>query len=352
MTEALNSGEAGAGAHAEPEWVAWPDDRLLDLRMCDLRVSIRSSKLAGRIQQLHRELAGKGLVFRPHFWLSDEWYCPDGVAGVALPFYLAHPRLERLELNQVFEVEGGEHDACMRFMRHETGHAIDNAYRLRRRRRRTEVFGPSSARYLDEYIPRPYSRSFVRYLPGWYAQSHPAEDFAETFAVWLDPESGWERRYVGWPALKKLRYVETLMQELAVQELPVLDRRRVDPIGRTTKTLRQHYAEKRERYGIGDGVAYERELRGLFSAAPEYSQNPSAAQFISAMRKQVRSRVARWTGVYAYTIDQILGEIVKRCGDLRLRLVVPEEQARLDFIIAMTVQTMKYVHSGRHRYVR
>ena len=199
------TGPGGAGSGSEPEWASWPDERLLDLRLCDLGVTIRGGELADRIGQLYGELRGLGLRFRPHFWLSDEWYCPDGVPGVAIPFYLAHPRLARLELAHMLEVEGGTPEWCMRLLRHETGHAIENAYRLRLRRSRQRLFGKSSERYRDYYVPRPYSRRFVVHLEQWYAQSHPDEDFAETFAVWLAPDSNWRERYAGWPALEEAR---------------------------------------------------------------------------------------------------------------------------------------------------
>ena len=120
--------------------------------------------------------------------------------GVAIPFYLAHPRLEQLERAQMLEVEGGTPDWCMKILRHEAGHAIDNAYKLRQRRRRQQVFGPSYMQYPKYYTPKPYSKSFVLHLDSWYAQSHPDEDFAETFAVWLNPDSDWRdalRRLAG-----------------------------------------------------------------------------------------------------------------------------------------------------------
>ena len=133
---------------------------------------------------------------------------------MAVPFYLAHPRLERLEKAQMLAVEGGEHEWCMRILRHEAGHVIDNAYKLRLRKQRRRLFGSSSNPYPEFYAPRPYSKSFVLHLDPWYAQSHPDEDFAETFAVWLTPESNWKTRYAGWPAIKKLEYMDELMQSL------------------------------------------------------------------------------------------------------------------------------------------
>src|ERR1043165_7262414 len=153
------------------------------------------------------------LMFRPHFWLSNEWFTPDGVPGIAVPFYLAHPRLEKLEMDQMLEVEGGTPEWCMKILRHEAGHAIDNAYRLRMRLGRQRVFGPSYMQYPDYYTPKPYSKSYVLHLDSWYAQSHPDEDFAETFAVWLTPDSDWKSRYAGWPALRKLEDMDGLMAE-------------------------------------------------------------------------------------------------------------------------------------------
>jgi hypothetical protein len=342
----------GPAPGAEPEWATWPDERLLDLRLCDLGLTIREGDLADRIGQLYDELKRLGLRFRPHFWLSDEWYCPDGVPGVAIPFYLAHPRLGRLELAHMLEVEGGTPEWCMRLLRHETGHAIENAYRLRRRHRRQKLFGKSSERYRDYYVPRPYSRRFVVHLEQWYAQSHPDEDFAETFAVWLAPDSNWRERYAGWPVLRKLDYVDATMREIADERPPVVSRARIDPLSRLRKTLRQHYEEKRRHYGLDEDVSYDRDLRRLFSASPEFRDRPPAARFLGRIRREVRRRVAQGTGVYQYTIDQVLGDMIDRCRELGLRVAVPEEQAKLDFTIALTVQTMNYLHSGRHRIVR
>ena len=109
--------------------------------MSELNLSIEGGALEKRIADLYEELAARGIQFRPHFWLSDEWFTPDGVPGIAIPFYLAHPRLARLEREQMLEVEGGTPSWCMRILRHEVGHAIDNAYLLRRRSRRQAMFG-------------------------------------------------------------------------------------------------------------------------------------------------------------------------------------------------------------------
>ncbi|MBI3783267.1 MAG: putative zinc-binding metallopeptidase [Deltaproteobacteria bacterium] len=333
-----------------PGEIDWPDERLLEVRMCDLDIGIPGSELQTHIDQLYSELEANGIRFRPFFWLSNEWFTPDGVPGVAVPFYLAHPRLARLELNQMLEVEGGTTEWCMRILRHETGHAIDNAYGLRRRRRRQELFGKSSQEYPEHYVPRPYSKSFVLHLEPWYAQSHPDEDFAETFAVWLTPGSQWREKYAEWPtALKKLQYVESLMHEIGVREPTVTTGRRVDSLRSLRKTLRTHYRERRERYGIGVSQSFDSDLRRLFSDAPAHERNLHAARFLKRIRPQVRRTVARWTGAYQYTIDQVLGEIIQRCRELNLRLTQSEEQTELQFTVLLTVQAMNYLHSGQHR---
>jgi len=184
--------------HAGVDWTTLSDDKLLDIRMCDLHLSIEGTEIEPRITQLNSELEARGLHFKPHYYLSDEWFTPDGVPGIAIPFYLAHPRLAKLEEAEMLEVEGGDFESCLRILRHEAGHAIDNAYRLRRRPTRRRLFGNPATDYPEYYTPKPYSKSFVQHLDHWYAQSHPDEDFAETFAVWLDQSSLWGTRYAGW----------------------------------------------------------------------------------------------------------------------------------------------------------
>ncbi|MPY87060.1 MAG: hypothetical protein GEU99_03980 [Luteitalea sp.] len=327
-------------------WPELSDEALLDLRLCDLPITIQGSKLEARIQQLYDELAARQILFRPHFWLSDEWFTPDGVGGIALPFYLAHPRLEKLEEAMMLEVEGGTDDWCMKIMRHEAGHAIDHAFELQRRRKRQKLFGSSAQEYPQFYTPKPYSKSFVLHLDMWYAQSHPDEDFAETFAVWLTPDAHWHTRYAGWPAFRKLEYMDELMTQLAGAKPTKPSRRRVYPLARIKRTLGQHYERKSAHYGLEYPDFYDRDLRRLFS---ENSGTMSAARFLSRIRKDVLRRVARWTGEYQYTINQVIVDMIVRCRELKLRLDRPEDQVKLEFTVLLTVQTMNYLHSGRHR---
>jgi hypothetical protein len=330
-------------------WPDLPDEELLDLRMSQLPLKLEGTVVETRIEQLKKELSDRGLNFPLHFYLSDEWFTPDGSVSMAVPFYLAHPRLERLEKAQMLAVEGGEHEWCMRILRHEAGHVIDNAYKLRLRQQRRKMFGSSSKPYPEFYDPRPYSKSFVLHLDPWYAQSHPDEDFAETFAVWLTPESNWKARYTGWRAIRKLEYMDALMASL-VGKKPLLTRaEEVDPLRRLNRTLRFHYRRKRRHYGVDHPNFYDRDLRKLFSDAPEHASHMTAAQFLGRHRQQVRKVVADWTGIYQYTIDKVLEDIALRCRELKLRLATPEDRALQEFTVLLTVQVMNYLHSGRHR---
>ncbi|MEX0612761.1 MAG: hypothetical protein WD229_11640, partial [Pirellulales bacterium] len=173
-------------------------EELLQRRIGDLNLRLDGTPVARLTRRLHDELAQAGLCFRPPVYLSDDWGCPDRVPIIGVPFYLADPELTRLEDELMEGVEAESDDQIMRYLRHEAGHALNYAYRLYDLPEWTTMFGPFLRPYADEYTPNPFSRGFVRHLPAWYAQKHPDEDFAETFAVWLDPRSNWREVYAEW----------------------------------------------------------------------------------------------------------------------------------------------------------
>jgi hypothetical protein len=246
----------------------------------------------------------------------------------------------------MLKVEGGTELECMRILRHEAGHALDNAYLLHRRQRWRDLFGPYTQPYPDSYRPRPNSRRFVLHLDGWYAQAHPAEDFAETFAVWLTPDYPWRRRYAHWPALEKLEYVDSLMQELTGQSPRNRRRRHVEPLSEARVTLREHYRRKREHYAVEFPAYYDRDLRRVFVAEPARSVHPPAAVFVRSQRRELREAVARATGVHPYTVDHVLENIIERCRRLKLRVAPPPREAREKVLLMLTVHTMHVAHAG------
>ena len=180
---------------------------------------------------------------------------------MAIPFSLLDQRLISLEKKLLGFVEGEKTEECMRILRHECGHAIENAYRLRRLKSRQQTFGTTSTPYPTRYRPDPRSRHYVRNLEHYYAQAHPDEDFAETFAVWLDPKSDWQRKYRLWPALKKLQYIDELMASVAQISPSVRERTKIDPLSELRSTLHQHYARKQSKLGATRGLSRTRSGR-------------------------------------------------------------------------------------------
>ena len=293
------------------------DEQLLSLRFCDLKLKIERSAVAKRVRRLYRELDKRQIGFRPHVWLSEEWFSPDGVPGIAVPFYLAHPRLERLERRMMRNVEGGSAESAMRILRHEAGHAIDTAYRLRRRKRWREIFGPASLPYPDTYRARPGSRRYVQHLGEWYAQAHPCEDFAETFAVWLKPNSSWRRTYAQWPAFHKLEFVDELLENVRGTRPPVRNREVVEPLRENTHTLADHYRRKLRRYSMYRRTVTDHLLERVFTAE-RLRRAPRASTFLRAHSLHLVNATMRELHAERYSVEQILRIVVERAEKLGL----------------------------------
>jgi len=322
------------------------DQELLAARLCDLPIRIDGSLLDRRVRRLHRELQGRGIVALPHVYLSEEFFNPDGVVGFAVPFYLAHPRLMRLERSQMLEVEGAGEGECRRIFRHEAGHAIDEAYKLHEQARYQQLFGDPALSYPASYTPRVESREHVINLTSWYAQAHPVEDFAETFAVWLNPFIDWRTAYKGWPALEKLEYVDNVMRKVAGKPPPVADQREVEPLRLLRHTLGDHYAEKRKYFAWNWPANYDQDLRRIFADGAENTDGKPATRFLRRVRPQLRARIAEGTGVHAYAVDQLLRQMIARAQKLDLRVIDAPEATIEKLLVLLTMQTAGVVHKG------
>jgi len=325
------------------------DRDLLNLRLCELPLKIRGTRLQRNIQKLYRELGQRSIKFRPHVWLAEEWFTPDGVPGFAIPFYLAHPRLMQLERSLMLQVEGASESECLRIMRHEAGHAISNAFRLHARRKWSTIFGSFHDAYPDSYQPQADSRDYVLNLDAWYAQSHPAEDFAETFAVWLKPGMRWKHEYESWGAMRKLRYVDELMQGVSGRRPIVRARREIESISQLQTTLGEHYRVKRAYYTVTLPESYERSLYRVFSDGLLNSRTDSAAQFLRRNRRKICNLVSRGTGMHPYTVNHIVKQMILRARELRLRLTIPEPETLQLSVVSITAQVMQVVRGGYHR---
>ncbi len=309
---------------ARRHWESLSDSALLDTRLCDLRLSLADSWLQAPIEQLNTRLLERGLLVKPDYWLSDEWMTPDDVNGMGIPFYLMHPRLMRLERRFMLEVEGGNLQSAVRLLRHEMGHVVCNAYRLHRRPRWRRVFGSPSTPYPRTYEPDPTRRDFVQHLDDWYAQCHPDEDWAETFAVWLSPKSNWRRRYADWPALDKLEYVDSLMSELS--GVKPSSRRRIRPysLPQLRSTVRQYYQHKQARYGLRFPAALEPALQSVFDASPHKGQ--SAARFLRQHKHTILRVAGRCSKPGQPVPPRVLDAMIVRSTELGLRATVLSAQ--------------------------
>jgi hypothetical protein len=302
-----------------PDWTSLRDDELQELRISSLGLRIAGTPLEPLVQQLHAELSQKGLAFHPPCELGDEWFVPVGLPVIFVPFFLAHERLRQLEQKIILDVEGGTPEAFMKLIRHEAAHAYAHAYRFVRQRKWQRTFGKSSAEETPSfYRPRPYSKSFVVHLDDWYAQSHPDEDFAETFAVWLTPGLDWRARYRGWRALAKLEYVDELMRSLAGKPPASLPRYRVAEHDCLGVKLKTYYARKRKEYEHSFPDFYDNDLRQLFPADEKTEGRVKASVYLRRHRRELERAVCQWTNENQYRVNALFRKLIERCGELDL----------------------------------
>jgi hypothetical protein len=312
-----------------PAWADLSDEELMQVRLKDLKVTIAGTWLEDCMDQLHEELQDRNIPARAHAWLADEWFSPHDTPGIAIPFYLAHPRLARLERKMMLEVEGGTVRECMRILRHEMGHVMQRLYGLHRRKKWRDLFGPSSVPYPEHYRPNPMSRRFVQHLRRWYAQCHPDEDFAETFAVWLAPRSNWRKRYANWPALQKLQYIDELMEELSTERPPAKKRIEIDPVDTPS--------------------VFDRELLRIFSNDTRHRDAPLAATMIRRNSDEIRRSVARWSGEFPLAIEAAIEDIADRARILKLRAPGSEQRMRLELTALLSTKAVHALYSASRR---
>jgi hypothetical protein len=323
---------------------------LLNTRICDLGLQIEGSPVESFVERLYRELERKGLQFRPAVYLTDSWGCPDEVPVIGIPFYLTDKRLARIEEEQTGEIENNQ--LLMMLLRHEAGHAINYAYRLYRDAEWGEVFGPFSKPYHDTFRPDPFSRQFVRHLPHHqygrtYAQKHPDEDFAETFAIWLTPRSGWRRRYRNWPALRKLRYVDRLMKAIRGEPPKCTNGRLCTPVEEMDLLLADHYGQRAERYRTAAQGYVDDKLREVF---PEVRGRTllSAASLFRKHRADLVERVTRWSGLDEDEVQTLLAKLEDRAEALNLCFRRGHLGTKLMDVTALaTALAMDFAYTGR-----
>jgi hypothetical protein len=325
------------------------DQDLLSKPIKDFGLRIEGSPLEKYVRQLYKELERKGLkCFKPRCYLTDEWGCPDQEPVIGIPFYLADPKLAALE-KSMNDLE--DEREIMMYLRHEAGHAFNYAYELFKREDWKTLFGPFRRPYRERYRPVPFSRRFVRHMAGWYAQKHPDEDFAETFAVWLTPRANWRKRYKGWGALHKLRYVDKIARIVGDTE-PIRGTGETDvTVDEMEVTLEDFYKQTTpdESQAIAD-LALDADLTDIFlkpTKRPRKHAKP-AADVLAGHRKEIVDKVTYWTGVRRPLVKQLVACIESRARSLELVVTNGREQASVVEITAYTTTlAMNYLTRGR-----
>lgn len=338
-----------AARRATVEWTELTDEQLLELRICDLGLSIQGTDLESRIETFYAELEEKRIACRPVFYLGDEWFCPEGSSAIAIPFYLAHPRLAKLEEKMMLEVEGGTEAWCMRLFRHEMGHVLNHAYLLEKRPGWQKLFGPPSLDYSETYRTRPYSKRFVRHLDGWYAQSHPEEDFSETVAIWLTPGLDWRKQYRGWPALAKLNFVDELMTELADKPPMVRSRAKMSEAVRLRSKLSTYYKKRRRLYAQDFPDFFDVDLRRLFADRESAPDAEKAAAVLRRSRRGILDAVSVWSGEPKFTVERLFRALTVRCTQLDLRLRRDALSTSLDITAYLATLASHYRLTGKFK---
>lgn len=328
------------------------DADILKLRFKNIGLSIQDSEVEAHIHQLYQELEAKGLQFRPQIFFGDEWFSPEGMNAISVPFYLANSRLKNLEKAMMLEVEGGDPDWFMKLLRHEAGHCFDHCYRFSKRKKWSKVFGSPNLEYSPEtYRPQPYSKSYVKHLERWYAQAHPDEDFAETFAVWLTPTTDWKKEYGRWPgALTKLKYMDQLARESQKMKIYAEKGRPPSAVARLTSTLEKYYLRRKKENADEYPDFYDSDLKKIFNGSFELSKRDHSAQrFMYRQRRSIVATVAWATSERKFTIDALVKRLTERCEKLELRLGKSETQTMMEVASFLTSLVKNYLFTGKFK---
>ena len=331
------------------DWVSLSDDELLEKKISQLGLKLDGTELQPLIQQLYDELSQRGLVFHPPCHVGDEWFVPIGIPAIFIPFFLVHDRLRKLERKLILEVEGETPEWFMKLMRHEAAHAYSYAYQLYKKKKWQQTFGLASTEETEFYRPRPYSRSYVVHLDDWYAQSHPDEDFAETFAIWLTPGLDWRERFQGWKALQKLEYLDELFRSLAGKPPVQLPEYRVADYDCLNIKLKTYYTRKRKLYEDSYPDFYDNDLNQLFAAGPEVSNRMKASVWLRQRRRQLMDSVCQWTNEKKYRVNKLLARLIDRCDQLDLYIKADDAQQNLRVSAYITTLVMNHLFTGKFK---
>jgi GNAT superfamily N-acetyltransferase len=332
--------------------------QLLTVPIRELGLRLDQSPVAEYVRRLYAELEGAGLRhFRPLCYLSDEWGCPSEEPVIGIPFYLGDPRVAHLE-DAVNDIENERE--IMMYLRHEAGHAFNYAYELYRTDEWHELFGSFRRPYRDDYPFVPFSRDYVRHIAGWYAQKHPDEDFAETFAVWLDPDSHWQQRYAHWPALGKLQYVDRIAAEVRDLPPPHAGGQTDITVDEMEQTVEEFYrGEHGDESAMIAGLALDTDLTDIFldpSKQRDGVDYRPADDLLAEHRRDIIDKVYEWTGVRRTLVRALVSAVEQRLRELGLLAVRERSRSQMiELTVYITALSMTFLIGKRplrHRKVK
>lgn len=331
--------------------------RVLPIPIRELGLRLEESPVAEHVRRLYSELEAAGLHhYRPLCYLSDEWGCPSEEPVIGIPFYLGDPLVRHIE-DAVNDLENERE--IMMYLRHEAGHAFNYAYELYRTNEWHALFGSFRRPYRDDYPFVPFSRDYVRHIAGWYAQKHPDEDFAETFAVWLDSESHWRRRYANWGAMPKLLYVERIAREVGDVPPPHSAGQTDVTVDEMEQTVEQFYREVHaDESEMIAGLALDTDLSDIFvdpARRRERLEYRPAAELLAEHRRDIIDKVNEWTGVRRTLVRALVAAAEERTRELGLlsqRDRTRSEMVELTvYITALSMTFLTGKRPLRHRKV-
>jgi hypothetical protein len=320
----------------------------------DLGLTIAGTRLEPIVAEFEEELRRVGLTrLRPRFYLSTEWGVPFETVAIAIPFYLARPDLTALHQEQTGHVEGFNRADILRYLRHEMGHVVSYAYRLYDDEEWVRCFGSITQPYEEDYRPEPFSRRFVRHLPGWYAQKHPDEDWAETFAVWMTPKYNWEKEYESWPeALGKLRYCDRMMRQTTARDPLVTAEELDEDVGEIGYSVADYYEELGHDRSPDFPPGLDGALRAIFEESGEEASadgSRPAADLLVRLERSLMENVYRWTGHFPERTRVLVRHLAGRARELDLAYRAGDEtSAATGLTTFVTALAMNHVHRGSY----
>tara|TARA_B100001094_G_scaffold316835_1_gene358532 strand:+ start:2260 stop:3249 length:990 start_codon:yes stop_codon:yes gene_type:complete len=287
----------------------------------ELELLIDQSWLQQLVQQLYAELAQVGLGnFQPIAYFGDEWFSPDGIAAISIPFFLANKELQKIEMHQMGWVEGGTQDECMKLLRHESGHCFDHFFETSKLPDFQKIFGDPKKPYMpDFFLGKPFSKNFVKHLDRTYSQSHPAEDFAECFATVVTPRLDWKKKYKN--AEKVLRKLEWTQLQINIHsksdtsKLPIKEPEFYNQKN-LNLSLKSYYAKRIRHLKHFHLLKKDKELKRIFNSQKDEPQKKSR-RLLRPYQKSLMS-IANAKSFYKYQIKEYINELEMRCYHLGL----------------------------------